>query len=511
MSGQPKVRFTLGQGGLNRPLDGFDHYSAMICYDYAGIATAAYANMFGIYTSIKDAEDDGIVTTCAEATAATSDQTVTLAGTDGDTINIAVLKWDGTTVDLGTYTKITADNTPTLVAAGIIAAINAKTYVHGFTAAAGAAGHYIITAPKTYGTYLNTKSTTNTITGTATITNAAFAGGTKSQLAMYHYQIAEYFRGNPLGVLYFDIKWDDSAQSAALFNAQVQADGLAIQNLFEGQARQFLVYNPFRAFATSTLTSLKALRTTLFAQYTPAVFYYVGGFTGTLQAQANLRALTADGVGCVIGQSGSGLGLELSYTQQTVIGSGGLALGVMSSSAVSQCIGEVQAFPMNDGVECEIAHFFDRTDYNTITTALGDQLHDYGYTFLRKFKGKTGTYFNSDPAAIAPSSDYAYLSDSRTIDKAVRGVYVSILDLLNSRNRVNSDGTLSEASIAAYNEKANNPLDQMMRDEDIANKTIQVDRTALVATTGIVPIYIGLQKTPTSREISITIGFRASI
>lgn len=509
--GQPKVSFTIGQGGLQRPLDGFDHYSIMIAYDYGASATSAYANMLGQFTSIEDAEAVGIVDTCAEATPATSTQLVTAVGTDGDTINLTVTDWNGVVTDLGTYTKVSADSTETLVAAGILAAINAKTYIHGFTAAAGTAGQYIITAPKTRGTYPNTRSTTNTITGTIAVTNAAFTGGTKSQLAMYHYQIAEFFRGNPLGILYFDIKWDDSSQLVAAFNTQLQADGLAVQNAFQGQGRRILFYNPFRTFATSTLTACKALRTTLLAQYTPATMWYVGGYTGALSAQANTRSLSADGCTAIIGQSGSGVGFTLSYTQQTIIGAGGLAIGIKSRAAVSQCIGEVGAFNLSDGTEYETAHFFDRTNYQTITTALGDQLHDYGYVFVRTFPGRTGVYFNSDPAAVSPASDFAYMTNSETIDACIRDVYVSILPLLNSRNRVNADGTLAEASIAAYKEKCDAALAERARREDINDYEVLVSRTAIVSTTGIVPINIKIQEEPTSRQISITIGFVATI
>lgn len=509
----PKVSFTLGQGGLGRPLQGFDHYSAMIAYYYASSVNTNYANIGDkIYNSIEDAEDDGVVDTCAEATAATSSQVVTATGADGDTITFEWTNPDGTVITLGSYTKITADSTVTLVKTALVAAINANTYTTGFSATAGAVGAWTITAPQNQGIYPNTLSVTETIVGTIANTNNAFSGGTRSNLAMFHYQISEFFRINPLGVLYFSIKFDDSAQSASAFNTQVQTDGLAVANAFEGNARQFLVYNPFRTFATSTLNALKSLRTTLFNQYTPAIFGYVGGFTGSLSSQTNLRALTDEGVSAIIGQSGSGVGYEQKQTQYTVVCQGGTWLGSQSVAKVSQSIGEVQAFNLSDGTECETAYFFDGTDFTTISTSLADQLHDYGYTFLRKFKGGfTGTYWNSGNCAVSPSSDYAYTEDVRTIDKVVRGVYQSILPLLNSKNKVNADGTLSTASIIGYEEKCNVVLDAMRRDEDLSDAKAIVSTTAVVATTGIVPINIKLQQTPISREISVTVGYSIKI
>lgn len=509
---QPKVNFTFGQGGSGRNLPGFDQYSAMIAYQYGSAINTAYANIGNkIYTSLAEAEADGVVNTCAEATGATSTNLVTNAGATGDTVAITFTNWDGSIVDLGTYTRSVTDTTATLVAAGIISTVNALTYINGFSAAAGTAGQYIITAPKTIGTWPNTKSTVKTIVGTVAITNGAFTGGTISNLAQWHYQISEYFRIQPNGNLYFSIKFDDSANNIGAFNTQVQSDGLSVQNAYDGQARQVLVYNPLRTFATSTLTALKALRATLMDQYTPSVFGFVGGFTGALSAQVNTRALIADGVTAIIGQGLSGKALELSKTQQQVICQGGTWLGTNALASVSQSIGSAEDFPLSDGSECEIAGFFDGTAYKNISTSLGDQLHDYGYTFIKSFRNVVQTYWNAGNCAVSPSSDYAYMEDNRTLDKMVRGVYASIVLLLNRKNKVNADGTLADASIAAYKEKADNPLNQMVREEDLSNFLVTVDTTAIVANTGIIPIAIKAQQMVIGRQINITLGFVAKI
>lgn len=512
---EPKVSFTLGQGGSGRSLTTFDHYSAMVAYYSAGSANSAYAGIGDkIYTSIVDAENDGITFSFSDATAATSSQTVTTAGTNGDIITITFLSWDGTTITLGTYTKVTGDNTVTLVATAIVAAINANTYLTGFSASVGSSGAYTITAPKSFGTYPNTKLVVNTFSASATmaVTNVAFANGTVSPLAQIHYQISEAFRGNPDLVLYFSLKWDDSGQLGTAFNAQMQTDGLSVGNAFQGQARQYLFYNPFRTFATSSLTSLKALRNTLLAQYTPGVMLYYAAYTGSLSSQANTRALTNGGVSAIIGTSGSGVGRQLQLTQQTNIGEAGICLGTLSLSKVSQSIGEVGAFNISDGSECEVAALFDGTDYQSISQSLANQLHDYGYIYGKKFKGGfPGTYFNFGNCAESPASDYANIEDNRTIDKAIRNTYLSILPLLNSKNLVNPNGTLAAASIAGYNEKVDAALASMVRDTDLNDYSVQVSTTAVVTSTKTVPITIKLQQTPISEFISITIGFSATI
>src|SRR4051812_10165664 len=110
MSGQPKVSFQLGQGNLGRPLTGFDHYSLFKAYYYAAAAVAGYTAITdAILTSLKDAEAKGIVNDFADATAATSLQTVTAIGANGDTVEISIPNYAGTSIALGTYTKVTGD------------------------------------------------------------------------------------------------------------------------------------------------------------------------------------------------------------------------------------------------------------------------------------------------------------------------------------------------------------------------------------------------------------------
>lgn len=509
----PKVTFTLGQGGLGRPLTGFDHYSIMRAYYYASSANTDYAGIGSkIYYSVADAEADGVVNTHTDATAAEAILTVSTAGTNGDVVTITVDKWDGTTITLGTYTKVNGDNTATLVATAIVAAVNARTYLTGFSATVGSTGAFTLIAPKSWGTHLNTVEPTVTIVGsTMAITNDDFEDGEGSNLAIFHYQISEFFRANPQGVLYFSIGFDDSANAVTTFNTQVSTEVLADVNKFNGNARQILVYNPFRTFATSTLNTLKSLRTTLLAQYTPSVFLYGGKYSSTLSSQVNLRALSDDGVGAVLGQSMSGKGLELYYTQQTVVLSAGLALGIQSIASVSQSIGEVQSFNLADGVECEEVGFFDGSKFREISTALADQLHDYGWIFPMTYVGVSGAYFNASNASVSPTSDYAYLSDSRTIDKAIRGTYANIVTLLNSRNLVNANGTLAEAAIATYDSKASAALQQMVNDGDLNDYRVYVDRTEVVTTTSNVSITLELQPVGTTRTITIKIGFKATL
>lgn len=196
------IIFVKGQGGLGCPLEGEDYISGLLFY---GTAPAGWP-LFKVKLvgSVEEAENAGILNTYADGTASTGTVTITAVGADGDTINVKVVAIDESantaTYDLGTYTKVTADSTVTLVATAIKNIINAGTYSHGFSAT-NASGAITITAPKRFGTYLNTSvSPTVTIVGTATATTAAFASGTVSKQAVWHYHISKFLEYNQKAV-----------------------------------------------------------------------------------------------------------------------------------------------------------------------------------------------------------------------------------------------------------------------------------------------------------------------
>lgn len=518
----PNVSFTLGKGGLGRSPQSFDSYSSMIAYYSAASTIAGYSSIGNkVYNSIVDAENDGIVDTCVEATAASVVETVTNKGATGDVVVIKFTNYDSTVTTLATYTTVAGDSSTTLLATSLVAAINANTYLTGFSAVVGVSGAYTVTAPKKLGVYPNTKSLTYTITGTVAITAGTFASGTKSWLKIWHYQIAEYFRGAlyqaTAAPLYFSIKFDDTANAIAAFNTQLRSDIASVSLAWSGQARQYAILANGRTFATSTLDSIKTARTALFNDYIPAEFFLVMDNTATaLGSLANLSSLSDDGVSFVTGQSASGVGLEIARTQIQALGSIGLALGIEASCAPSQSLAEVGAFNLSNGTECELVEFLNATAWTSTSVSLRNQLNDYGYVFLRKFPNATGTYFSNSICAITPASDYRKIEHNKTINKAVRNVYASILPLLNSRVTLNANGTLSKQAIAGFQAAAGYPLTQMFVDGDLSVDPVAVggvivSETEVVSTTGTIPITIKLIPVGIAEQISITIGYVAAI
>jgi hypothetical protein len=151
------IVFNKGQGASKRVAAGQDYISGLIIYCANGNLPVGFtptANIVQMFSPV-NAINAGISNTCADETKATGTILVTAIGTLGDQISVSVNEPFNTPVLLGTYTKTAIETTVTLVAAGIVTAINAGTKTHGYTAA-NVVGLVTITARIGLGLYLNT-------------------------------------------------------------------------------------------------------------------------------------------------------------------------------------------------------------------------------------------------------------------------------------------------------------------------------------------------------------------
>jgi hypothetical protein len=124
---------------------------------------------------------------------------------------------------------------------------------------------------------------------------------------------------------------------------------------------------------------------------------------------------------------------------------------------------------------------------------------------------RPGSFFNDSHTAVAPNSDYAYIENNRTIDKAIRGIYASLLPDLNGPIQLNSDGTLSDVSVAHLNSQAGLNVEQMVRDGELSAFDTSIDTTQNIQSTGKLVVSVKLVQIVTGRNIQVNIGFVLSI
>lgn len=511
----PSIEFNKGQGGLGRALPGQDYVSGMLFYTGSlpsGFTTTSRVKKL---FSVADAEAAGILKDYSDATASTMTFEITTLGATGDIFKLTVADLDentgaAQTTTIVEYTKVAGDNTIDVLGASIAAAINLNTINTGYSASYNAGTDKItVTAPKRMGTYLNAGTPyTATITGTiaGTLTQNVVAG-VQSLLAIYHYHISEFFRMAPKGNLYVGFY--------AVPSPYTFAEITLMQSFAEGAIRQIGVYKNGAAFATADLTAINAvcaandlLKKPLSAIYTADISAVTDISTVTDLATFSNNKVSAD-----IAQDGGGHGRFLWLTYSKTIGCLGALLGTVALTKVSDSIAWVGNYNISDGTECEVLSFGNGKLFSdpSVTDALIESLNLKRYIFLRKFVGRSGSYWNDSHTAIAQTSDYAYIENNRTIDKAIRLLYAAYLPYLNSPIQLNSDGTMSDNTVAMLEAVGDGALDQMLRDTEMSAKAVTINPSQDVLATSELVVAVDIVPLGTARHIIVNIGYKISI
>lgn len=509
------ITFIKGQGASKRTAAGEDFISGLIFYTAtlpSGFTTTA--NIKILY-SIIDAVNAGILNDFSDATAATGSYLVTAAGTNGDTITLTsadlnIVGGAKQITTIGTYTKVAGDTTTANVATSIGAAINALTNFTGYSATVSGSTVTII-APKSMGIYLNsgtplvaTLSASATLAGTLT----QFSGGVASLLAVYYYHINRFFQLNPNSQLYVGFFPVPSTYTFSEITL--------MQNFSGGIIRQVAIYKNGGSYSSVDLTAIDTqIKTYNDANNQPLSALYAGNLQGTTITNiADLSSLTANKASSIIGQDGAGLGNFLFLTCGKSITQLGAALGLLSLSAVSEDIAEPAKFNLNvDGYEDAVPAFAngllltDATLSRSAINSIDAKRHIFGLTYT----GVAGTFFNDNHCAVSTTSDYAYINDNRTIDKAIRGVYAALIPYLKSRLIKNADGTLASTTISFLQNTALQPLYQMSRDGDlgeVSQSDVYIDPSQNVTSTNTIVINVYLNEDAIARQIQVPISFK---
>jgi hypothetical protein len=515
------VSFVLGTGSLGQAAAGNDFISGQVLYGTApgSFATSPYQAVY----DVADAVTKGIALDYGDETVAKSIYTVSGTVTVGDTFAMTVTEQNpvtptnptGTTVvSLGTATVATAA-TATGAGVDIIATINAGTYSHGYSATA-VAGVITISARPGTGIMLNTGTPLAvTVVGTSvgTITQQFGTGtggataGVYSKKAVWHYIVSEFFRANPTGVLWVGFF---AAVSATY------ADVVTLANAAGGTCKQIGVFDPTVTSAATFNTkgtTLQARAVDLFNAYNPAEIHY----TANLKAVADLSTLVNQQnnnnyrVHHVILQDGGAAGAQLYINCGISIGNIGCSLGTTSAAKVNQDIGEIGAFNITDAVEMVIPAFINGQLVSALSSNLLDQLDAYRYIFATGQPNITGTFFVNDWSSTVQTSPYNRQSRNRTMNKAVRLVYTNLVPLLKSQIGLNTDGTISDVSLAKFN-GAVIPVGTQMKDAgEISNLRVTINTSQNIISAGKVVVGIAIQPTITADFIEAQMSFVAKI
>lgn len=137
------------------------------------------------------------------------------------------------------------------------------------------------------------------------------------------------------------------------------------------------------------------------------------------------------------------VGVVLGDTVENSAGAAvGLALGRIARIPVQRHIGRVR-----DGAVKSITAFVgdkkpELADVETV--------HDRGYITFRTFTGKAGYFFSDDSLATKVADDYRSIARRRTVDKAYRIAYATLIEFLLDEIPITGSGELVPAVMKAW-------------------------------------------------------------
>ena len=318
-----------------------------------------------------------------------------------------------------------------------------------------------------------------------------------------YYHITEFFRMNPEGVLYVMIKAN---------SATVEVDDIAtLQTYAGGNIRQVGVFNStlLPIESTTGVTGVQEVCKNLENAHRP--LSVVLTYSGDNVILDNLADKTADGncnvsllIGCDM-DTGLVEALGEDYSKYGCIG---LCIGAISKANVHESIAWVGKFPLG----LKAPALFTGNLIRNIATHKLEVLNDKRYIFPVIHAGDADNYFNDSHTLDVDSSDYAYIENVRTIDKACRGIRGKLLPSLSSPLEVDpGTGKLDTPTVAFLETTAGEALEEMEKAGEISGYKVEIDPDQNVISTGNVEIIIKKVPVGVMRKVRVKIGFASSL
>lgn len=352
-------------------------------------------------------------------------------------------------------------------------------------------------------------STTERIQAISSIERAEKLGITAKaaswEMRVLHYLLESTYNMNPGISLYVGIF--KPASGANAFSEIKQ-----IQNYSGGKVRQVGVWNGAVELSDTVVNALQSVRTTLEAQNKPLIILYAPKVTDVTSLPTDLAKIGRNGVSVIIGQDGAGVAAELyadaGNTTKASVSALGDLLGAVSRAKVHESIAWIESFPTNISVPA----FGDGKKYRDLDEAVIETLDSSRYIFLRTYDGLAGSFFNDNHNLDVPTSDYAYINDVRTMDKAVRGVRTNVLPKLGRPMKVDAEtGKIERTTVEHLITTGNKPLEDMEKAGELSGYKFDIDPDQNILATSRVRGVIKNVAVGVMRNLDLEIGYAQSV
>ena len=183
----------------------------------------------------------------------------------------------------------------------------------------------------------------------------------------------------------------------------------------------------------------------------------------------------------------------------------GLALGAISKAKVSENIAWIEKFNLT-GEGFAKAGFVGGTEVKTLGTL--SELNDKRYIFARTHTGLAGVYFNDSSTCTTGTSDFAYVENNRTINKAIRLLRTALLPKLASPVLVDIDGKLPQSVSKSFEVLCRSALEGMIANQEVSAFDVYVDPKQNILATSELKVKAEITPIGTARKITVDLGFK---
>lgn len=183
----------------------------------------------------------------------------------------------------------------------------------------------------------------------------------------------------------------------------------------------------------------------------------------------------------------------------------GLTLGVISRAKVSENIAWIEKFNLT-GEGFAKAAFVGGKEIKDLGTLR--ELNEKRYVFVKTHTGLPGLYFNDSHTCCSGTSDFAYVENNRTINKATRLLRTALLPKLASPVLVDIDGKLPQSISKNFEGLCRSALEGMVANQEISDFNVFIDPKQNILATSELKVKAEITPIGTARKIMVDLGFK---
>lgn len=353
--------------------------------------------------------------------------------------------------------------------------------------------------------------------------NVAFDANNKY---LIHQQVGEFFRLAPDATLYLCVVPDTLATAKAVMeNVDVQAairnsaavKGVAIAGTTDTFISAFGIVEDVQA-VVDMFAGEKRLIDFVLIQGN-------GALDGTdlynLSAYPDYRSKEAPNVAISIAQDKDVAGSDVAYKLYADVGS---VLGMIAVRQVNENAGSVniinkpdaakgkENYPLGVKKQWQNVGLSDGRAFASLTFTDQGNLNAKAYMYPGSFNGYPGVYLNGAPTCVEAASDYGYIENNRTWNKAARLIRTALLPLV--RGVVKKDpatGYIRSTVISEWEGRVNKALEDMMINEEISGYSVFIDPKQLPTEHSPVQVQAVVVKDGIVHEFTVDLGLSNSI